>query len=97
MVGLMTASFVVVYMPGILRMILSNKDTWFRIITAVFAYFLVVIDPLIYIYSSEKYRNEIRIILSPILLRINNLYRKSDNTSENETQEKLTNISQKLI
>jgi hypothetical protein len=74
MVGLMTASFIIVYaLPIMLQAILWNssyENPMIAVISLFLASLLVVIDPLIYIYSSEKYRKEIGMILNPIVSRI---------------------------
>jgi uncharacterized membrane protein YidH (DUF202 family) len=68
MVGLITASFVLVYVPMFLVLVVfpSSGNTT-RMISFFFAYLLVVIDPFVYIYSCEKFRKEIRVILNSIL------------------------------
>jgi hypothetical protein len=74
MVGIITASFFLVYVPLIVLMAafpnFAYENPIFGIISYFFACLLVVIDPLVYIYSSEKYRNGIRKILNPIFSRI---------------------------
>jgi hypothetical protein len=98
MVGLITASFDLVYVPLILVLVaIPNsgfEDPMIGIVSYFFACLLVVIDPLIYIYSSEKYRNGIRLVLNPILSRINNFNQNADHTSENKTETQVTNMSQ---
>ena len=99
MVGLITASFLLVYVPLVLvKFAFPNsgyKNPMIGMIAFAFGYLLVVIDPLIYIYSSEKYRDGIRLILNPILSRMNKFNRKAGPTSENQQQQaKLTSISQ---
>jgi uncharacterized membrane protein YidH (DUF202 family) len=89
MVGLISASFVLVYVPLFLVVVVfpSSGNTT-RVIGYLFAYLLVVIDPLVYIYSSEKFRKEIKNILNPILFRIS-----TPTTSANDTTEKGTSTS----
>jgi uncharacterized membrane protein len=93
MVGLIAAAFLFVYVPLVLLMAYPNVGFDYPIIGIIAfscSYLLVVIDPLVYIYSSEKYRNAIKSILDPIVSRISTLNQthKLNHTSE------LTNISQ---
>ena len=73
MVGLITASFMLVYVPLVLLMLVPKvgyEKPMLGVISFSCAYLLVVIDPIVYIYSSEKYRDAIRMILSPSCSRI---------------------------
>ena len=88
MVGLITASFLLVYFPlavvnlGQYTGAWTLKSTMAGVIAFGFADLVVVFDPLVYIYSSEKYRNGIKMILNPILYQINKLNRKANQSSE---------------
>ena len=55
---------------------------------------LVLSDPLVYIFSSEKYRKEIRIILNPLLSQINKFTRKPNPTSKTDTLTQRNSSSQ---
>jgi hypothetical protein len=93
MVGLITASFMLVYVPLVLLMAFGNivsENPIFGIISCFCAWILVVIDPLLYIYSSEKYRNGIKMIINP---RSISLIRDSNLTFETETPTQQRNIS----
>ena len=77
MVALITTSFFLVYVPTtLLNLAVPNSTLAYPLlsITCFFcAILLVVIDPLVYIYSSEKYRMEIQLILHSIRCRLNTL------------------------
>ena len=66
MTGLITMSFFLMYIPATL-VFLSDPDAGFTLPTAVVVVdavglFLVIIDPMVYILSNEKYRNGIKLI-----------------------------------
>ena len=89
MVGIITASFFLVYVPLVV-IIMAFRDFAYEnpivgVVSFFFSWLLVVIDPLIYIYSNEKYRNGIRIMLNPILSRVSALKPEANRTSEKET------------
>jgi hypothetical protein len=76
MVRLVTAAFFLVYVPLVLLVAFGNegRDTpMFAVICYFCAELLVILDPLIYIYSSEKFRNGIKSILNPMFSRIRTL------------------------
>jgi uncharacterized membrane protein (DUF485 family) len=87
MVGLVTIAFFLVYMPIILLYAFSGshmENPMLSVLCQFCGHLLVVIDPAVYIYSSEKYRNGIKLILNPIFSRISTLKRKANHTSEKE-------------
>ena len=95
MVTLMTTSFFLVYVPLIILNVVDSNAAITKPITSTvvffFSYLLVVIDPLVYIVSSNKYRNEIKTILEPIYCRKSSL---NEQYNENEqSQIQLTQIS----
>ena len=75
MVGLITAAFLFVYVPLIITMVRSTKDSYENPMIGVLsfgcAHLLVVVDPLVYIFSSKKYRDAIKMILTPSCSRVN--------------------------
>jgi hypothetical protein len=98
MVGFITASFVLVYVPLILALVVFPSAgidyPIIGIMSFSFAWLLVVIDPLIYIYSSEKYRKGIRLVLNPLLSKINKFNQNPDDTSKHRPETQVTTISQ---
>ena len=66
MVVLMTLSFILVYVPIIIANAMDVKNVMVWIVSYSCSYLLVLLDPLIYIYSHEKYQTEIKLILKSI-------------------------------
>ena len=70
MIALITGSFFVVYSPfTIILMINENANTQLPIaflVTQLIICFLVLIDPIVYIVSHEKYREGIKLLFKPI-------------------------------
>ena len=71
MVAIVSASFLMLYIPiiGIISAdehAASTKEST-MVAAIVLGYGIVVVQPLAYIFYHEKYRNEIKILLGPVL------------------------------
>ena len=90
MVTLITTSFFLVYLPPIIFFnVVDSNATITKPVTSTivlfFSYLLVVFDPLVYIFSSDKYRNEIITILKSIYCRKNSLNGQSKENEQPNT------------
>jgi hypothetical protein len=84
MIALITLSFFGVYSPVmIILMIDENANTKLPVpflVTQVIFCSLVIIDPMVYIVSHEKYREGIKLLFKPIFLRAREIGDEKDTT-----------------